>query len=457
MRRRASACAHALTSVPVDAGNRPVAAGEDPRLVALPARTATQRLRLLLRLSEALAGATTVDQVADTITQVAAQYLGAMFGGVAMLEPTSGDMQFVSLDQLPESLRDSRRRFTLSSSRPAARVARERRALFIASLDDAARVMDADSAAAARESGAQAFAYVPMLAGSTVVGAVALIWPEPRTFTPADQTVLWALARYGGQALERARLLIEQREVAHTLQVALLPPVLPEFDWVLLHAVYEPARRADAVGGDWYDAFISVAPETDRPWDQTLTAVIGDVAGHDTRAAAEMGRLQAKLRALAIDRPDEPHRLLQRLDRVMTANIHNRHATALVANLAPRSDGGITLSWSNAGHLPPLLLEPGSPPRYLDRAPDRLLGLKPADADRHTHAVVLSPGAVLLMFTDGLVERRGDDLDDSLERFARLAEQHRTLPLAEMIDALLAATSADDHDDDTVLFGLQVP
>ena len=445
-----------IGSTAVEAAKSPANAGEREGPVALPPRTSKQRLRLLLRLSESLAAANTVGQVADTITTVAGQYLGAMFGGVAVIDESRRQMEYVSLATLPETLQQSRRRFDLSSSRPAAIVARERRALFIDSLDAARRVMDAESMMAANESGGQAFAYVPMLVGDAAVGGVVLIWAEPRTFTAADQGVLWALARYGGQAVERARLLAEQRQVAHTLQAALLP-VLPKVGWIELYGRYQPANLAQTVGGDWYDAFISVPAPSDRPWEQTLTVVVGDVSGHDTYAAAEMGRLQAKLRALAIDHPDEPHALLKRLDRVMRANVHNRLATAVVANLQPRPDGAVTVTWSNAGHPPPLILELGCPPRYLSRPPDRLLGLDSAGPDRNVHSVTLAPGTVVLMFTDGLVERRGEGIYRSLDMFARIADHHRSLPLPEIVDALVARASSDNHDDDIVLFGLQVP
>ncbi len=433
--------------------HEPASPDKPSGLVAVPARTPSEHLRLLLRLSETLAVATTVEQVATTVTDVAREYLGAMFGGVAVIDGTSGWMHFLTLDRLPESLQRSRRTFELSSPRPAARVARERRALFMESLSAAVQLLDADSAGAARESGGHAFAYLPMLLGGTAVGTIALVWADETAFTHEDQKLLWALARYSAQALDRARLLAAHREVAHTLQAALLP-TLPQISWLEMFADYRPANLAVTVGGDWYDAFIS--EPGDHSNEQTLTVVVGDVAGHDTHAAAEMARLQAKLRALAIDHPDDPHLLLHRLDHVMTANVHNRLATAVVANLTPRTDGVIGIAWSNAGHLPPLVLEPGMEPFYLERTPDALLGLDET-LPRHTHWTSAAPGTTILMFTDGLIERRGHDIDESLATFVSKANEHRNLDLPDLIDALMAEATISTHDDDTVLLGLRIP
>ena len=228
--------------------------GEVAGRVALPARSSSEQLRLLLRLSETLAGTRTVQEVADSLCELARQYLGAMFGGVAVIEGEL--MRYVSLRLLPASVQRSRASFALSSSRPAAVVAREQRALLFDSLGAATRGMDADSAEAARESGGRSFAYVPMLLGRAAVGTVVLIWDHEVCFGEDDVRLLWTLARYCAQAVDRAQLLAERREVAHTLQAALLP-ILPTISWLQMSGEYRPANLAEAVGGDWYDAFIS--------------------------------------------------------------------------------------------------------------------------------------------------------------------------------------------------------
>jgi serine phosphatase RsbU (regulator of sigma subunit) len=231
--------------------------------------------------------------------------------------------------------------------------------------------------------------------------------------------------------------------------------VLPEIEWLEMCGHYQPAQVTETVGGDWYDAFLCRPRSTDPA--QTLTISVGDVAGHDTHAAAEMGRLVAKLRALAIDRPDEPDRLLQRLEGVMTANVHNRHASAIVANVTRDAAGAVSLTWSNAGHPPPLLLRPGSAPTYLSTAPDPLLGVSVTLPRRSDHTIDLPADSTLLLYTDGLVERRHEDIEEGMERLARVADRHRERPLTDFVAALIADAASEAHDDDTVLLAVRTP
>jgi serine phosphatase RsbU (regulator of sigma subunit) len=293
---------------------------------------------------------------------------------------------------------------------------------------------------------------VPLLLDDQAVGTLALVWAQEIDFGEDSRQLLGALARYTAQAVDRARLLAERREVARTLQAALLPD-LPPVPWLPMSGFYRPAGTADLVGGDWYDAFVSVPGDGERS--ETVTVVVGDVTGHDTYAAAEMGRLQAKLRALAIDHPDEPDELMRRLDRVMLANVHNRLATAIVANVTTRPDGTVTFSWCSAGHPPPLLIEPGdAEARYLSRPADPLLGLE-AGLRRHRHSVVLPPGSTVLLYTDGLIERRDRDLDDGLQALLRSASSQRTDGLEALVRALAEDLLTTEPDDDTVIFALR--
>jgi serine phosphatase RsbU (regulator of sigma subunit) len=434
----------------------PASPDGQPGLVALPARSPAERLRLLLRLSETLAATKDVDEVARAFTDIALQYLGATFGGVAVIDGDGLNMHYLTLLLLPDPVRLARQSFPLASDRPAAIVTRRQHALFIDSLAAARRELDDESVAAITTSAGKSVAYVPMLLGSRPVGAIVLMWAHEVSFTEDDRRVMWALAQYTAQAVERAQLLADRRAVAHTLQAALLP-VLPPISWLEMAGEYRPASTADMVGGDWYDAFVSVpAGPGDDDVAETLTVCVGDVTGHDTHAAAEMGRLQAKLRALAIDAPALPHRLLERLERVMTANIHNRLATAVAANLTPRADGTIDMAWSNAGHLPPLIVAPASAPHFLEQRPQPLLGLRDR-RPRTTHTVTLQPGTTVLMYTDGLVERRGQSIDEGMAELARTADVHRDLDLTQLARLIVDRAAADAHQDDTVVFALRVP
>jgi serine phosphatase RsbU (regulator of sigma subunit) len=226
-------------------------------------------------------------------------------------------------------------------------------------------------------------------------------------------------------------------------------PSLPDAPGFELAGRYEPAHESDQVGGDWYDAFVPGDTA-----DGTLTVSVGDVAGHDTAAAAVMGQVRSSLRTLLIDRPARPGLVLERLDRVLTTERSERLVTAIVATFAS-SDGGTEITWSNAGHLPPLLVVPGRPPRYLQAAPEPMLGLGSAWT-RREHSTLVPSGSTVLLFTDGLIERRDESIDDSLMALARLVGGLGDLPLATMLDRIIEAALARGHDDDTALFGIRV-
>ena len=246
------------------------------------------------------------------------------------------------------------------------------------------------------------------------------------------------VARVVGLALDALRLQEVQRDLSQAMQTSLLPP-LPPVPGLSLAARYHPAVRGLQVGGDWYDAFAVGA-------DGSLDLVIGDAAGHDTRAAARMAELRHALRTLAVDRPAGPAEVLQRLDRALRALSTDAGATCLHARLgAPDGKGSRRMTWSSAGHLPPVLLSAGRAV-LLDRPPDLMLGVD-ADSPRSESAVDLEPGDLVLLCTDGLVEDRRVDLDERLELLratVELAHEAGTEELADLLVAQLAPRSEDD-------------
>jgi len=251
------------------------------------------------------------------------------------------------------------------------------------------------------------------------------------------------------QAAEIDRLAREasaSRALADRLQQALLTPP-PEPDHLHVVVRYQPAGHEAQVGGDWYDAFL-------QPDGATMIA-IGDVVGHGSDAAAAMGQLRGLLRALAYDNDEPPAATLGRTDRAAEGLAVGTLATAILARVERHPDVPVTgrrvLRWSNAGHVPPLLLSPDGSSRVLGTRPDLMLGVDPAAA-RHDHTVDLEPGDTLLLVTDGLVERRGSDLDEGM---ARLQEALRDLvgePLDTLLDRVLdRLVPLAGHDDVAVV------
>jgi serine phosphatase RsbU (regulator of sigma subunit) len=238
-----------------------------------------------------------------------------------------------------------------------------------------------------------------------------------------------------GQALDRVDAREGERGFSEALQRSLLtdPPQAPGLD---VAARYQPATRIAKIGGDWYDAFCG--PEG------ALTLVAGDVTGHDRRAAATMAQLRGMLRGVAYTEAGSPARSLQALDRAMAGLAGGEFATAVLAEL---DDG--TLRWSNAGHLPPAVLGPDGTVRLLHTPPEPLLGI---DAGRRTdHVEQLEPGSAVVLFTDGLVERRDEPLDAGLARLAASLERLHELSAEAICDRLLAQLGSRRDDDVALL------
>jgi serine phosphatase RsbU (regulator of sigma subunit) len=299
----------------------------------------------------------------------------------------------------------------------------------------------------------RSWAALPLRSGRRPLGSVLVGWDTAHDFPEDDVRVLEAFAAQCSQAVARvARLEAERRRahatrgLAETLQRSLLsePPRRPHLD---IAVRYRPAAREAQVGGDWYDAFVTAPGET--------TVVVGDVTGHDWTAAAVAGQLRSMLRGIAVALEGRSTgAVLTALDRAVRDTGMATLATAVLARVvepppgAPERPG--QLRWSNAGHPPPLLVEPDGTARLLDRPSDLLLGVAP-DADRHDHAVDLRPGASVLLYTDGLVERRDASIDVGLERLLAAAADLATRPVDELCDELIARLHPELTDDIALL------
>jgi PAS domain S-box-containing protein len=224
-------------------------------------------------------------------------------------------------------------------------------------------------------------------------------------------------AGYVGTAIDiherktmEARLLeVYQREhkIAETLQRSLLPERLPRIEGVELAARYLPGARGAAIGGDWYDVL-------ERP-DGRVALVVGDVVGHGLRAAATMGQLRNAFRAYGLVE-SSPSEVVARINRLVMSGVEDVMATVLYLVL-DRETG--ELSFSAAGHPPPLVLAPDGP-RFLEGGRSVPIGASDPAVFREASAV-LPPGSSLLLYTDGLVERRDEPLDKRLDKLAAVA------------------------------------
>jgi PAS domain S-box-containing protein len=297
---------------------------------------------------------------------------------------------------------------------------------------------------ALRELGLQSVGVFPLSVEGKVIGLITLARDSTRPpFSAAEIAAAADLSRRAGITLANARTFGREREMSEQLQRSMLTaPVTPDDVEVVVR--YLPASRAAQVGGDWYDAFAQQ--------DGSTVLVVGDVVGHDTVAAAVMGQLRSILRGIAVANGGGPSELLRDLDRSLATLEMSTNATVLVARVEGAPGSGRTLTWSNAGHPPPIVVDADGW-RRLDTH-DVLLGVA-AELPRSEERIELTGAQTVLMYTDGLVERRAEDIDNGIDRLAAAAAAAVDQPLDQLVDSLLRELVPEAPDDDVVLLALR--
>ena len=291
--------------------------------------------------------------------------------------------------------------------------------------------------------------YIPMTARGRVLGCITLVsGPSGRIYTAEDLRFAVDLGRRAALVVDNTSLYEREHRVAQVLQESLLPK-LPEIDGLELAGSYLPSDRGSEVGGDFYD--VLALPEG------SAGLAVGDVVGHDIKAAAAMGQLRGLLQACAweldADGGDDPGRVLDRLDRLVEAFHVTDLATVFYAR-AQRQEGPAgqwTMCYAVAGHPPPMLRLPGGRVLELDRAQGAALGLR-SRVIRPTRTMEVPPGSLLAAFTDGLVERRGEDWECSVGRIRQvLTDAPADISSAELAERLVATADGERRDDIAIL------
>ncbi|HEX2850749.1 MAG TPA: SpoIIE family protein phosphatase [Acidimicrobiales bacterium] len=289
--------------------------------------------------------------------------------------------------------------------------------------------------------GLRAATVVPLVARGEAVGTIAVGVSESGS-ERSDLEVLPVLAGRAALAIDNARLYAAERSVAETLQRSLLPQRLPRVEGLEIAARYRPGGPGVDVGGDWYD----VLPFPDG----RVGLVIGDVMGRGVVAASVMGQLRNALRGFALQGLG-PGEALELLDRLLQTDDDCPLATLFLGVIEPASGAFV---FGNAGHLPPLVVAPDGSLTWVETPPQPPLGAA-AGGRYHESSMVVGPGSTLILYTDGLVERRNQSLDVSLEALGHAAEVAVAASLRA--DALCSslvewfADSAREPDDTAVL------
>ncbi|MGW7727696.1 SpoIIE family protein phosphatase [Streptomyces canus] len=288
-------------------------------------------------------------------------------------------------------------------------------------------------------------AFLPLIASGRAVGSCILGFDRPRGFSTEERTVLTALAGLIAHAMEKAQRYESETALARGLQQALLPRRLSAHPQLETAGRYLPGTAGMEVGGDWYDVVES---------GDGLALVIGDVQGHGVQAAATMGQLRSAVRAFALgDRP--PDEVMSSTNHLLIDLDPGLFASCCYIRLDPAT--GVARA-ARAGHPPPLLRSPDGRTRVLDLPGGVVLGVAPK-ARYPVTELQMEPGAILALYTDGLVERPGSDIDEGITAL-RVALAKAGAPvarpggrfLASVADRLTAtARHATDRPDDIAL------
>lgn len=407
----------------------------------------------LVHLDSALQGAASVGEVMDAL-------LGSSFGsgdaGAVAIGVVDGEqsVRFEYRGDLPSEFRDRYHVVALDAPLIGADVVRTGESMIVTDTFE----LPPRYEHAVRDSAASIRACVahPLRDGSgRIVGVLALLWPAPRHFDAAELDAFARMAELTSAALDRVRLMAREHEIAIDFQEHLL-----DLDRgstaAVVSAVYQPAGEAMRVGGDWY----SVTP-LDHPG--RIAISVGDVVGHGLAAAIVMSRLRAAVAASALT-AGEPDAVLGALDRYAASVDGARCATVAYAQIDTEArDGAATVSYSCAGHPYPLLVLPDGRAVYLEsgrRAPVSVTGNgahhTAGEPPGDTATAELPAGGLILLYTDGLIERSGESLDDGFDRLQAVAAQCAGLPVEQICTELLARMAPPSgYRDDVVVLALR--
>jgi PAS domain S-box-containing protein len=410
---------------------------------------AEQRLQRLTAVALELVNATTIVDVTVAVIDHGLSVLGADGGTVLVIEP-DGQLTVAISDRLglPTEFRSVQ--LDPDSGLPGPTAIRTRERIIVTDRESGI-AFNEELARLGAFTDRQSLVSVPLQLGDLMLGALTATWPTAMEFSVDDLALIDAFGVLCAQALERIASNRDQqesiyrvRQLAEALQRSMLTrPQTP--DGLSVAVRYKPAAQEAQVGGDWYDVFTTASGAT--------MLVVGDVSGHDRTAAAAMGQIRNLLRGMAFDSADGPSGLLSRLDAAVRGLQVNTLATALLAKLETVDDHGLVtrrVHWSNAGHPPPILRAPDGTVRILTTPPDLLLGLQ-ARADRTEHTVDLPKGSMLLLYTDGLIERRNAGLDQGIEWLAGFVASLPGLDPELLCAAILASVNETADNDDVAL------
>jgi PAS domain S-box-containing protein len=424
----------------IDIRQRRRAEEQAPLLATLAAER--DRVVRMQATSAALARAASLDEVTDAVLAEGMRALGARAALVMLVDEAHRALDLVGLYGYRRWMFNDLERISLDSSSPLASAVRLRRRHEF--LDLRSWIDHRPGLAVVVRDIGSAGVCVPMIVLDQAVGVLGVAFADADDLTPDTLDDLENLARLAGQAYDRVRLSELDREISHVLQHSLLQRDLPVTADGEVAVRYVSGVAEMEVGGDWYDV-IDLA-------DGRLGMAVGDVVGRGVRAATTMGQLRSALRALALV-DDDPATVLAHLDRFARHTSGAAMATVVYAVYDPAT---ATVRYACAGHPPPLVASSRSHggARFLAAGRSIPIGAG-LEGEREAGVTSVEPGDLVVLYTDGLVERRGEPIDTGLKRLAALVDEHRDDHVDAVAACLLEELVGDHATDDVALLALR--
>ena len=403
--------------------------------------SAPRRAEAVSEITSRLNLARTPQAVADAVGDVTRDFAGWFGVALGIVEPTDAVLELYWSAPLSDSVRARYLRVPLDIETPQTRSVRRNEAVF---------VPDAGSLQAefpgpfrdAQTEGLGATAALPLVAGDgAVMGSLALLWSSERAFSDDDMAFALEISSCTAQALERVRSAERERSVALALQNALLALDVRSRD-VVIGAQYLSSDTDLRVGGDWYDAI-----ERD---DGKVVVAVGDVVGSGLDSAATMGRLRSSLGITGLQTSD-PARILRYLDHYAE---RIPGATATTVAIVVQDSRRQRLSYVSAGHPPAIVVRPGGAVEVLSGGRSWPLDIGVDHARPRAASAAFPAGSLLLLYTDGVVERRTEVIDEGIGRLTRSLRRHWNLPVRQLVRQVLRDAGIEDmarHDDAAVI------
>ncbi|MFG2195036.1 SpoIIE family protein phosphatase [Streptomyces sp. NPDC048639] len=398
----------------------------------LPQLTRTGALYHVLHLATALTEAVTVDDVVALVAEEIVPAYGAQ--AVAMLTVHRGRLRLVGHRGYPPEVIARYRYSPRFSFTAGARALAAGQPGFYESREQLDRAFPHRSG---QHDGMASWVFLPMIASGRSIGTCVLGYIRPHHFSTTERAVLTSLGGLIAQALERAMLYDKKVAVAHGLQAGLLPHALPSVPGLAAAARYLPGTEGMDIGGDFYD-LIRLGPDS-------VAAVIGDVQGHNVTAAALMGQIRTAVHAYATADAD-PGRILAATNRLLSDLDPGLFASCACLRLDLRHHRA---ALARAGHPRPLMCTPGGGVRPLDAPGGLLLGIE-RGGDFPQADTPMPAGTTIALYTDGLIETPGIDMDEALSGLADELSHDVGLPLEDLADVIIARAHAARHRTDDI-------